>query len=83
MSQPKKEAMKFLVPIVNLLFSIYYVLLILRASLPRFKRLNALTDPVLRIIRLGLPPQQVGWDASPAVALFLLFILQRLIWLFW
>lgn len=71
---------------VNVLFTVYYFLLILRAVLPwiaqsrsnpwsRFVGLS--TDWLLNPIRAGLPPEKIGMDVSPYVAIVLLYLIQR------
>ena len=65
---------------VNFLFSAYYVLLAARAVLPwKIVWLHRLTDPVLNPIRAGLPPQKIGLDVSPFVAIILLWLAQKTI----
>lgn len=77
--------MDFLIFVVNFLFSVVYVLLIIRALLPWFVRVNKaslvynLTEPFLRIIRMGLPPLRIGMDVSPFVVMILLWVLQKII----
>jgi YggT family protein len=74
--------------IVNLLFSLYYLLIIVRMFLSwfpesrfqkNFRFVYRLTDPLLSVIRLGLPPEKIGVDASPFVAIIFLWVLQRVI----
>ncbi|MDD5382578.1 MAG: YggT family protein [Candidatus Margulisbacteria bacterium] len=80
--------MDFLIFVINFLFSAYYLLLVIRAILPWFphNRLNAvarpvylLTEPVLSVIRLGLPPLRIGMDVSPFIVIVLLWVVQRVI----
>ena len=80
--------MDFVIFVINFLFSVYYILLALRAILPWIphNRMNALispiyrlTDPFLNPIRAGLPPLKIGIDASPFVGIILLWLLQRII----
>ena len=68
--------------IVSLLFKIYYFLILVRVLLslrPKgreytlFKFVYRVTDPVLGIIRRGLPPARIGFDASPFIVLILIF----------
>ena len=76
--------MDFIVFVVNFLFSLGYLLLIIRAIMPwlpglKIKLVTQLTDPVLNVVRLGLPPSRLGMDVSPFVIMMVLLILQRLI----
>jgi len=73
---------------VKLIFQVYIFIILIRAILPwiphsRFSPLIApiyvFTDPVLNPIRRGLPPMRIGIDASPFVAIILLWLLQQLI----
>ena len=73
---------------INLLFGAYYLLVLIRAFLPwvpgvmyhpLFVPVKMLTDPVLNIIKKGLPPSQFGIDASPFIVIILLWLLQRII----
>jgi YggT family protein len=77
-----------LIFIIKFLFSVYYIILALRAVLPWIPhdRTNVfiqpvyrVTDPVLNPIRAGLPPMKIGFDVSPFIAIFLFWLLQRLI----
>lgn len=73
--------------LINILFSAYYLLIIIRGFLPyigftRFKWLvdpvNLLTDPVIKPLRMGMPPDRLnGMDFAPFVAIVLLWLLQR------
>ena len=76
--------------IINLLFNVYFILILIRAFLPfiphnRFhpilKPVYDVTEPVLGVIRKGLPPSKIGIDASPFIALILLWLLQQIIFL--
>ena len=80
--------MDFIVFIINFLFTVYYLLLALRAILPwlphdrrspLFSPIYALTDPVLAPIQLGLPPQRIGMDVSPFVAIFLFWLARNIL----
>lgn len=73
---------------INIIFNIYYILILIRAFLPfiphnRFhpvlKPVYDLTEPMLEVIRKGLPPAKIGIDASPFIALVLIWLLQQLI----
>ncbi|MBU0687257.1 MAG: YggT family protein [Candidatus Margulisbacteria bacterium] len=46
---------------------------------PVVQLIQRLTDPLLNLIRKGLPPNRLGIDASPAIAIILLWVLQRII----
>ena len=80
--------MNYLIFLINLFFQVYILLIVVRAILPwiphnRFNPLIAfvyeVTDPILQPIRRGLPPMKIGIDASPFVAIVLLWILQQII----
>ncbi|MBU0671973.1 MAG: YggT family protein [Candidatus Margulisbacteria bacterium] len=80
--------MDFIIFVVNFLFSASYVLLAVRAVLPWIRHnkqdsllrpIYLLTDPVLSVIRLGLPPARIGMDVSPYVVIVLLWIAQKVI----
>ncbi len=74
--------MDLMIFIINLLFSLVYIILIVRAILPwltanRDNLIVRLTDPILNPIRQGLPPQKIGMDVSPAVAIIFLWLVQK------
>ena len=80
--------MDFVIFAVNFLFSVYYILLGLRAILPWFShnRMHPLINPVYRVtdpylnpIRAGLPPLRIGIDVSPFVGIILLWLAQKII----
>jgi YggT family protein len=80
--------MDFIIFVINSLFYIYYILLALRAVLPWIphNRMNPLvrpvyllTEPVLSVIRAGLPPLRIGMDASPFIVIILLWIIHQVI----
>ncbi len=80
--------MDFLLFVINFLFSVYYIILALRAVLPWLphNRTNPfiapiylLTEPVLSVIRKGLPPMRIGMDVSPFIAIILLWIVHQII----
>ena len=80
--------MDFIIFVINFLFSIFYILLALRAVLPWIphNRMNPLlrpiyflTEPVLSVIRAGLPPLRMGMDVSPFIVIILLWIVHQLI----
>lgn len=72
--------------VFRFIFSFVYILLILRALAPLVIRsrtnswvlpLYAATDWLLGPIRAGLPPEKIGMDVSPYVAIILLYLVQR------
>jgi uncharacterized protein YggT (Ycf19 family) len=72
--------------IARAVFSLFYVLLVVRAvapwlsgSLPDnwLRWLSAATDWLLNPIRAGLPPEKIGYDVSPYLAIILLYLIQR------
>jgi YggT family protein len=71
---------------INLGFDLAYVLLVVRAFLtylphnryhPIIKPAYDMTEPLLSVIRKGLPPMKIGLDASPFIAIVLLYLLQQ------
>mgnify|MGYP002813942624 CR=1 FL=1 len=67
---------------INFVFSLYYLLFILKAMLPwltreRIELVDKLTDPILNPIKLGLPPEKIGMDASPFIAIILFWLIQK------
>ena len=80
--------MDFIIFVVNFLFSIFYILLALRAVLPWIphNKMNSfirpiylLTEPVLSVVRAGLPPLRIGMDVSPFIVIILLWIVHQVI----
>jgi len=80
--------MATLIFLINLFFFVIYVLILIRVILsyiphsafhPLIQPIYALTEPILSPIRQGLPPMRIGFDASPIVAIILLWFLQRII----
>lgn len=80
--------MDMLIYAVKLIFQIYIFIILLRAVLswiphsrfsPFIAPIYAVTEPVLDPIRRGLPPMRIGIDASPFLAIILLWLLQQLI----
>jgi len=72
--------------LINSLFSVFYLLLILRAVIPWVpagrlqlvvRAVYWLTDPVIKLVRLGLPPWRLGFDAAPFVAMIMAWCLQK------
>ncbi len=77
--------MGYVVLFLNLLFSVCYAILILRAVLPwiphdrkhpLIRPIYEMTDPVLGPIRAGLPPQKIGFDVAPFLLMILLWFIQ-------
>ncbi len=73
---------------MNLAFDLAYVLVVIRAFLtylphnryhPIIKPVYDATEPVLSIIRKGLPPSKIGVDASPFIVIILLYLLQQVL----
>lgn len=78
--------MGFLILPIGIIFKLYYALFILRAVLPwiphnkehpLLRPVYQLTDPFLMQLRAALPPARIGADVSPFIAIFLLWILQK------
>jgi len=74
--------------LINLAFDAAYILIIIRAFLtylphnryhPIIKPAYDMTEPLLSIIRKGLPPEKIGLDASPFIAIVLLYLLQQIL----
>ncbi|MFH1825976.1 MAG: YggT family protein [bacterium] len=83
--------MDFVIFVINFIFSLFFVLLAVRAILPwvphnkqnpLFSPIYFLTEPFLSVVRAGLPPARIGMDVSPFVVIILLWFLQQIIlWL--
>lgn len=80
--------MDFIIFVINFLFSVYYILLAIRAILPWIPRskenplirpVYLLTEPVLLPIRKGLPPARIGMDVSPFVIIILFWIMHQVV----
>lgn len=74
--------MDFVVFVINFLFSSLYIILALSALAPWLKFLAPaalLTNPFLRVIRIALPPQRIGFDFAPFVMILFLWIVQQLV----
>ncbi len=80
--------MDILIFAIKLIFQVYIFIILVRVILSwiphsRFSLfvapVYAVTEPVLDPIRRGLPPLRIGIDASPAVAIILLWLIQQLI----
>jgi YggT family protein len=74
---------------INFLFDLAYILLVVRAFLtylphnrfhPVIKPAYEATEPILSLIRNGLPPSKIGFDASPFIAIVLLYLVQQLLY---
>ena len=74
--------------LINLAFDAAYILIIIRAFLtylphnryhPIIKPAYDMTEPLLSIIRKGLPPAKIGLDASPFIAIVLLYLFQQVL----
>jgi len=73
---------------INFAFDLAYILIVIRAFLtylphnryhPIIKPAYDVTEPLLSLIRKGLPPAKIGLDASPFVAIVLLYLLQQVL----
>jgi len=80
--------MATLAAIINVVFSIYEFLILIRVLLswvnvspfhPLVRILYRLTDPVLKPLQRIIPPIGGTLDVSPVVALILLYIAQRVL----
>ena len=74
--------------LINFVFDIAYILIVIRAFLtylphnkyhPLIKPAYDLTEPLLSPIRNGLPPAWIGLDASPFIAIVLLYVVQHIL----
>ena len=74
--------------LINFIFDIAYILIVIRAFLtylphnryhPIIKPAYDITEPLLSVIRKGLPPEKIGLDASPFIAIVLLYLLQQVL----
>ena len=77
-----------LIWIINLVFGVYEFLILIRVLLswvnispfhPLVRILYSLTDPLLKPLQRIIPPIGGTLDISPAVALILLYIVQRVL----
>jgi len=83
--------MHYIISIVGLFFQVYIILIVVRALIswiphnpfnPVITFITDVTEPVLAPIRKGLPPNSLGLDASPIIAIIFLWLLwQLLLWL--
>ncbi|MFH1541977.1 MAG: YggT family protein [bacterium] len=77
--------MDFIVFVINFVFSLYFILLAFRVLIPwlpnreLYKPIVVVTEPLLVIIRKGLPHFEVGIDVSPFVLIILLWLVQKVI----
>jgi YggT family protein len=74
--------------LLNLIFDICFLVLIVRMFLvyiphnksqKLIKIVYRMTDPFIDWIEKGLPPQFIGFDASPLIAMILLYLIQQII----
>lgn len=79
--------MDYLIFLVNLFFQVYIFLIAVRAILPWIphNKFNPMinfvyqvTEPILLPIREGTPPLKIGIDASPFIAIVLLWLLMQM-----
>jgi|GEM_PF-1028598 len=78
----------FIIFIINFIFSLIYILVVLRALLPWISNsrqnpvlglVYAICDPFLNVIRFGLPPKAIGMDVSPFIILILVYLIHQFI----
>lgn len=88
MSDSGEERAVNLIAFANLLFRVFYILLLIRVILswvpgvdprhPAVQFVDRMTSPILTPIRRAMPPLG-GLDLSPLVAILLLIVAQRLV----
>ncbi len=80
--------MQYLFQAIDLLFQVYILIIVVRALIswvphnpfnPVVAFVATVTEPVLGPIRRGLPPNSLGIDASPIVAIILLWALWKIV----
>lgn len=80
--------MDFIIFAINFIFYVYYIVLVIRSVLPWFPHdrnhplvswVYIITEPLLRPVRAGLPPQKIGMDVSPFILIFFLWLAQKII----
>lgn len=78
--------MEYFIFIVNIIATILYLALAIRAVLPwlphnkhhiLLRPVYALTEPVLKVVRQALPPEKIGMDVSPFVVIILLWVVHQ------
>jgi YggT family protein len=74
--------------LINFVFDVAYILIVIRAFLTYLphnrhqmliKPIYEATEPILSMIRNGLPPAWIGVDASPFIAIILLYVIQQVL----
>ena len=80
--------MYYVISLIDLFFQVYILLIVIRALIswvphnpfnPVITFISEATEPILSPIRKGLPPNSLGLDASPIVAIILLWILWQVV----
>lgn len=80
--------MDFVIFVINFIFAVFYLVLVVRAVLPwlphdksnlLLRPVYALPEPVLSVIRMGLPPERIGSDVSPYIAIILFWLVHQVI----
>lgn len=80
--------MNYFIFLIELFFKVYIILVVIRALLPwmpvsKFnlfvRYVYEVTDPLLNSVRKGLPPMKIGFDASPFVAIVILWMLKEVL----
>lgn len=80
--------MDFVIFVINFVFSTLYILLAIRAivpwipngvNLPLLRPIYLICEPLVAPIKLGLPPDKIGFDVAPFVLIILLWLVQQLL----